>query len=402
MSTAPVNKAEEFVLGVCQRSFLSLWCYNNPKGKDNDELCDVLVVCDPYVIIVSVKEIQLKDEPTQVHHERWTRKAVEASVNQIYGADRWLASAPHVIRSDGTPGLALPPLDRRKVHRIAVALGSRGEVSIQSGDFGKGHVHVMTEESFQDILNELDTVTDMVAYLGAKEAFSARCSTVMQGTEKDLLGWYLFQGRTFPEEADFMLVMDDIWDGLRERAEYKLRKEADKESYVWDTLIDLLSDPEAKPVGETGVELTEFEVALRVMARESRFARRILGRSVREFFEQAKANRLRSRIMFSSTSTVLYVVVYFGAAEDDRSRIAELGTRCLIARQKVGRGNSVIGIGIGQFLPGRGSTSDLIYLDTSHWSAEDEEHALQMQGDLGYYANSPLHHAHEDEYPGSE
>src|ERR1700726_268298 len=103
MSTAPVNKTEEFVLGVCQRSFLSLWCYNNPKGKDNDELCDVLVVCDPFVIIVSVKEIQLKtDEPTQVHHERWTRKAVEASVSQIYGAERWLASAARVIRADGS------------------------------------------------------------------------------------------------------------------------------------------------------------------------------------------------------------------------------------------------------------------------------------------------------------
>src|ERR1700722_20774877 len=109
MSTGPLNKAEEFVLGVCQRSFLSLWCYNNPKGKDNDELCDVLVVCDPYVIIVSVKEIQLKDDPTEVHHERWTRKAVDASVNQIYGAERWLPPAPPVIRPAGPPRPSRPP-----------------------------------------------------------------------------------------------------------------------------------------------------------------------------------------------------------------------------------------------------------------------------------------------------
>src|SRR5205823_4811264 len=117
---------------------------------------------------------------------RWTRKAVEASVSQIYGAERWLASAPRVTRADGSPGLPLPPLPDRKVYRIAVAFGSRGEVGINSGDFGKGFVHVLTEDSFQDILNELDTITDMVEYLAAKEAFAANCAMILQGSENDL------------------------------------------------------------------------------------------------------------------------------------------------------------------------------------------------------------------------
>lgn len=399
MSTAPVNKTEEFVLGVCRRSFLSLWCYNNPRGKDDDELCDVLLVCGPSVTIVSVKEIGLKEDPSEVHFDRWTRKAVDASVSQIYGAERWLASAPRVVRGDGSPGLALPPLADRKVYRIAVAFGSRGEVGIRSGDFGKGFVHVLTEESFQDILNELDTVTDLVEYLAKKEEFAARCSMVLQGSEKDLLGWYLFQGRAFPEEATLMIVNDDIWAGLRGRPEYRLRKEADKESYTWDRLIDILSDPEAKPVGEAGAELSDFELALRVMARETRFARRILGRATREFFEQARAGVLRSRIMFSSCSEVLYVVAYFRAGEQDRDRIAELYTRCVLARQKVGQGNTVVGVGIGEHVPGVGSPSDMVYLDTSRWSAADEERALRMKEDLGFYSASQLRHAHEEEYP---
>lgn len=402
MNNTPVNEAEEFVLGICRRSFLSLWCYNNPRGKDNDELCDILVVCDPHVIIVSVKEIQLKAaNATHVHHERWIRKAVDASVGQIYGAERWLASAIHVIRADGSPGLAFPPIDRRKVHRIAVAFGSRGEVSIRSGNFDKGYVHVMTEESFHVILSELDTVTDLVSYLEAKEAFTAKCSTIMHGTEKDLLGWYLFHGRRFPEDPDFMIVMDDIWDGLCDRPEYANRKEADKESYTWDRLIEGLSDPQAKSVSGPDADLTESEVALRVMARENRFARRILGRSTHDFLEQARANLLRSRIIFSSISKVLYVIVYFGAKDDDKCRIAELGARCMIARHKLGQGDSVIGIGIGQFVSGIGSTSDLIYLDTSQWCTEHDEQVRQMQADLGYYVNAPLQHANEDEYPNA-
>jgi len=52
MSDAPLNRSEAFVLGVCQQSFLSLWCYNNPRSKPGKELCDILVICDPDVIVI--------------------------------------------------------------------------------------------------------------------------------------------------------------------------------------------------------------------------------------------------------------------------------------------------------------------------------------------------------------
>jgi len=89
-----MNRAEEFVLSVCERSVLSLWCYGNPKGKGGSELCDILVVCDPDIIIVSVKEITLKtDGDLAVEAAKWQRKAVDASVKQVYGAQRWLTTA---------------------------------------------------------------------------------------------------------------------------------------------------------------------------------------------------------------------------------------------------------------------------------------------------------------------
>jgi len=36
------NKAEEFVFHICRETFLSIWSYANPRGKDNKELCDIL------------------------------------------------------------------------------------------------------------------------------------------------------------------------------------------------------------------------------------------------------------------------------------------------------------------------------------------------------------------------
>ena len=154
----PVTRSEEFTHYLCVRSFLSLWCYNNPLGKKGKELCDVLVVCDPDVIVFSVKEVTLGNPDRQVNHERWQRKAVDASIKQLTGASKWLKSASHVIKADGTQGVPLPKIDSRRVHRIAVAFGSEGECLISSGDFGDGHVHVFTEQTLVDVLTELDTI----------------------------------------------------------------------------------------------------------------------------------------------------------------------------------------------------------------------------------------------------
>ena len=37
-----------------------------------------------------------------------------------------------------------------------------------------------------------------------------------------------------------MIVDDTIWQGIREKPEFKRRKEADCESYTWDKLVEFL------------------------------------------------------------------------------------------------------------------------------------------------------------------
>jgi hypothetical protein len=380
-----------------------LWCYNNPRGKEaGKELCDILVICEPHVIIVSVKEVALKDTGNpSVDFERWERKAVTASIKQIHGAERWLASATHVIRSDGSRGLALPSLKDRKVHRIAVAFGSRDKVPIGSGDDGKGYVHVMNERSFLEVLSELDAITDLVDYLAAKEACAAQgCAVLIDGSESNLLGWYLYHGRSFPGGHDFMIVGDNIWDEIRQKPEFKRRKEEDRESYYWDHFIELLSNPNAKSVGEAADQLTQVELALRAMARETRFSRRTLGKATHEFFQRAKAGQLRSRMLVGH-SGVIYVLVYFPAGEPDEFRISELGARCFVARHKVGEGDTIVGIGISEHLTGSGSASDLIYMYVPHWSASDDKEAEKVKAEFGYFLKPRVQHRSSDEYPGA-
>ena len=76
-----LNAAEGFVFELCRKSFLRLWSYANPRGKHGGkELCDVLVVCPPDVIIFSVKNIALKrGGRPEVEWPRWLKQAVENS-----------------------------------------------------------------------------------------------------------------------------------------------------------------------------------------------------------------------------------------------------------------------------------------------------------------------------------
>ena len=92
------NKSEQLVYDICKKSFLSLWSYANPLGKESKELCDTLIVCNPDIIIISVKDIRITDSgDISTDWKRWRKRAIDASAKQIYGAERWIESASHVI-----------------------------------------------------------------------------------------------------------------------------------------------------------------------------------------------------------------------------------------------------------------------------------------------------------------
>src|SRR5271170_2264374 len=133
-----MNEAELLVYRICRRSFLSLWSYMNPRKKPHGkELCDVLVVCEPDVIIFSVKQIKLTNSgDPKIDAERWRRRAVDESCKQIYGAERTLKQSTSVVRNDSSVGLDLPKGAEIRIHRVAVALGGKRKVGLPFGEFG--------------------------------------------------------------------------------------------------------------------------------------------------------------------------------------------------------------------------------------------------------------------------
>ena len=222
------TRSEKFVAYLCENSFLKLWTHPNPKGKNNKELCDCLIVCGPHVIIISVKECNYKLPGGKIEQRRWSKAAIKKSVSQIYGAERWLNTATQVMRHDGRE-ITLPPREKRIYHRISVSLGGKGLVSIQWGDFGNGFVHVYDEYSVNVAFFALDTVTDFVEFLSDCEEL-VRDGAILAfagcGVES-LIAIYLSQGHSFAAYRDHenkpytIILTGDMWKGFSESPDYK-------------------------------------------------------------------------------------------------------------------------------------------------------------------------------------
>jgi hypothetical protein len=394
------NKAEEFVYKVCRNTFLSLWSYANPLGKDGKELCDILVVCEPHIIIFSVKEIKVSDSgDITTDWKRWNRKAVEESSKQIYGAERWLKTSTHVIQKDGTRGLLLPKGEDQIIHRVAVALGGKDKVPIIYGDLGKGFIHVFDEISFGIVLQELDTITDFIRYLSAKEnLYLSGTDTPFLAGEENLLALYIHSGKKFPSNINAIFIDGDVWNTIVNKPEYKRKKEQDKMSYAWDRLIDDIGQHVARGTLALKNTADNGELILRTMAREDRFGRRILGKSFVEFIYLSAQNKIRARMLLSPAG-VVYVFLAIPHTIERRYRLAELGTRCFVARGLNQQMKTVIGIATEQYKPGIGHSFDLYYLYKPDWTEKDQTAMESIQKESGFFTNMARTEAHEDEYP---
>jgi hypothetical protein len=398
----PKNPTEDLVSQICRRNFLTLWSYPNPRGKDDKELCDVLVVCDPFVIIFGVKAPSYSESSdTATGWKRWQKKAIEESAKQIFGAERWLRSATHVIRNDGTKGLPLPPLERRQVYRIAIALGSQGEIPIYGGNLQRKFIHVFEESALDCVLGELDTITDLTDYLKAVEDLLMVSKVTVLGGEEELLAIYLRNQRKFPHKPDLLMIDGALWEGLVQQPEYVAKKQADKPSYLWDRMIDTFSEDVLAGRMAFEGDLAKNDEVLRLMAKESRMNRRILGKGFREFMDLAADGKISSRYV-RSPSGIGYVFLARPHGTSRKERIDELQVRCFVVRGLLPDVTTVVGLATERYERGRGFSLDLALLHLPDWTAEHQAQMEQIQAKMGTFATPMITKFSEDEYPGPE
>ncbi|WP_343661099.1 hypothetical protein [Ralstonia sp.] len=393
--TSGLTPSEQFVAGLCERAFLRLWTHPNPKGKKGKELCDCLIVCGPHVVIISVKDNEYRETGDKTGWERWTKVAIDKSIAQIWGAERWLDTVETVERADGRT-VALPPKNQRRYHRIAVALGSRGEVPLTWGDSGTGFVHVCDEFSVGALFLALDTITDFVEFLrAAEELVSGGMLPLFSGGGlEDLVALYLLRDRSFDfdgqeqGQAEGMLILqNDIWKGLVKSEEFKLMRKSLKTSYAWDRLIDHY----ARDLLTGGMfdmhsqQATDNELALVAMAIQPRMHRSFLAEAFLQFLDNG-ALKSAARVAQGYTDTAF--VFTTGSSSDREQRSKELLLRCLVVRGRMPGVRTVVGIATDR--PGTsaiGYSSDIVYIHMKEWSKKDAQDVDGIQRDLGYFQN---------------
>lgn len=397
-----MNISEKIVSDICNNSFLSFWSFPNPIRVDNNkELADLLIVNDPFVILISVKDINIKPSgKKEIDIQRWQKKAVEKSYDQIYGAERAIRNShTDILTSDKKFKIKFPDPEKMILYRIGISFGRREEFPLPFGDRGKGFIHFFDQKSFPILIKELDTITDFANYLNAKENFFDSGKNAHFKSEEDLLAIYLHRGRKFPENIDQTIIQTNIWEELIQRDEFKNRKKQERNSYIWDAIIEeFFRDMSQEQLLFTN-DFHEVELALRAMSKETRFGRVFLSDAFIQFIGYYEEPKAESRIAISPLG-VNYVFLLDEYKENSRKdRIKKLTLRCYAAKNMFKDAKEIVGIATSKYIKGSGHAYDLVYMNLPELSEDTMKFFDQMQEELGYFTNPELKMKHYDEYP---
>ncbi|MGV3587678.1 MAG: hypothetical protein ACO1OF_11785 [Adhaeribacter sp.] len=199
---------EEFVNELATKSFLDYWCFLNPKDEKGNrkEICDLLILFKEVCIICQIKNYEFKN-----NYARYFRKTVESGAEQIQGAERKLFQSNRAIYIKNEKQ-GLIKFNREKYTQTLRLIIHLGE-GVQFQNLGRlsesnyKFIHILGKEDIQYLLKELNTISDLVDYLKAREALVSKINKiVIWGSEKDLLGFYL---RIKPHFEEFINSNED-------------------------------------------------------------------------------------------------------------------------------------------------------------------------------------------------
>jgi hypothetical protein len=430
-----LTASEQVLAELCDKSFLKMWTYPNLFRKPSKELTDLLVVFGNDVIIFSDKSCSYPNTGNaDLDWSRWYNHSIAHSVKQIAKAEKCILSNPDKVFLDAKClqklPIDLPNATEMRVHRICVAVGALDRAEAETGtralriepavlndavrftvgttDKASGWVHVFDEESLATVLAELSTVTDFIHYLNRKVALT-QTNFKFADAETDLLGYYLWNNRTFPAKNQDYRLDPNLWATVEASPEFLAGREANKVSQFWDGLIEYINGHYLNETLEFGNDhtMSEHERLVRILAGETRFHRRVLSKAILQRADFAKKQAI-STLLPSDQPDVSYVL-YIGKGDQGKdhaayraNRARELQMRCHAAKAVTPERRFIVGIAM-DARGVKGSSEDFICLDTGEWTAEDIQKAQQLRTDLGYFkgGSAVLPGLSEDEYVGS-
>lgn len=457
-----VTPAERYLQRLCQRSFLSLWSYcglykdQGRKGNGHGrELCDLLVVFGDDVLAFSDKDCAFKDTGNiGLDWCRWFRKSIADSAQQAWRVEPFLKQYADRIFLDPACTepfpLTLPPPERMRMHYIVVThkiaprvveyfTGGSGSLVFNSDltdpshyenpalcrpfevgwlDEKKPFVHVLHDFSLEVVMRTLDTITDFVEYLQAKEAlledFKRTGRQLWYAGEEDLLAHYSRtmkddrHGFDFPVEAQRLALEEGAWLDLVGKPRFRARGEANRVSYYWDAIIEKFTRVVLSQY-QQGEIFTMQERALRFLAREGRVRRRMLAEEILKMLATTPYGYDRRRVAIPERPGDPHYVFFLAGrrphiAEDDypRYRQSRLNAFCHITKVLYPEAEDIVGIATETGTDTRKFSYDLTLIDGRLWTQDDQEHWSEMQKTVGFLHEATLDRMSTVEFPEPE
>jgi hypothetical protein len=379
---------------LAKNTFLKDWCFVNPKKpEDKDELCDLLVVFDSTLIIFQVKNTKpdQRKEPTLFKDRDINKnlKQLDGAYRRLFDKDleRILLENMHGIKS------AFDPCSIKQTILVSI-LCCEEEVdsfpAILHTERGR-FVHCLNREFTKILLEEIDTIYDLIQYLTTKEEFIVNhVNSLVSTGEEELLAYYLFNERSFDKlkaDGKATIFMEyGSWEEIKKRPEYIRKKEADEISYFWDSLIEFIhtaNDP-------------QYEIIAREMAKLPRVYRRQISKMYLDKYYEVQSNPtpVARRYFTVNDFNTTYVFVFF-AGEDAEARRKDLLISCVYARGRYRDNTKVVGIARSI---AEDSGHDFFLYELPIWNEEQELAYKKLENSRGVITTRSGTHQ-EFEYP---
>ncbi|WP_243375445.1 SEC-C metal-binding domain-containing protein [Geotalea sp. SG265] len=435
-----VTPTEKVLAGLCERSFLKLWCYPNPLNEKGDELCDVLAVFGDHVFLFFDRESQIlskENKDTWTNWGRWKKKVVDAQIRTANGAERYIRSGRGIYldRELKVPfPIAIDPVSMIS-HKIIIAHGAKkaceefsdnniyGSLAVTYGDNSfpipfpfmisldkENPVHVFDSHNLPILFEELDTFYDFSSYLDAKSLAIKKYDALSYCGEEDLLAHYFlnFDSATkrhfigTPDtDINFVMIGEGEWSDFIKQECYRNKKVADKVSYLWDEIIQRTCENTLNGTLLGNSSPLTGRSPIHEMAKEPRFHRRALSehmiRAIQNFPESTQPIMRNLTFMSSFYEDKGYVFLQLKVDrikdyenEYRPKRQAMLRIACGAAKNKFPHLKMVIGIAIDAPKYSKRNSEDFILLDCSEWSSEIREQFQKENEGIGFLMSENL------------
>ncbi len=380
----PISRSESYLLQLAERTFLKPWAIPGPAYKAGKEISDLVIPFGDDVIIVSDKacDFDISAGP-ELAWSRWSTRAMDESLKQLGGAMRRLEMPDTQVFVDpgGRQPLAfqLAPLRRRRYHLVGVARPAKDPTlrppgwsplgyddAAQKAPFTLGplsvrgqFVHMFDGDAIDLLLDRLDTAPDFIAYLTARAAALAG-GAGFRFQEPDLLAhatinWMQGLGYRIDGPGPTLSSrIEDLWGSFAGSDRDLATAEKNGPSRLIDAMVgDFHQEYLAAQAGEGHPNAPNHEMAMRLLAQESRFSRRMIAAGLQDLLnEPIQTTSWALTLETPSSPGVRYMLMTFppprhgvAIADHDRWCLQDMSDHIIVAADHFG-GDMIVGLGI--------------------------------------------------------